>query len=237
MGAKIRGSSVIEDERRRVIENGEVSLISKLIFDGVDLKGCDRYGFTALHWAVQPKGDVNNAKILLDSQTNDVNCSDNKGRTALHLACLKGHLDMVNFLIQRGADVDAVDGDGTTPILYAVIENYPDIVLMLVENGCNVNVSDEDGNIPLHWAVDQGDINLVHALFRSKIIDVDFTDEKCEKNTALHLAAQNGYEAIAKYLIENAANLDALNEDGKTPLQVATERGHKATCDLIREKM
>ena len=54
--------------------------------------------------------------------------------------------------------------------------------------------------------------------------------------TALHWAAENGYEAMAKYLIENAANLDALNEDDETPLQIATKRGHKATCNQLKKK-
>ena len=223
-------------KRRGVIKDyNEVPLIPKLISEGVELKARDRYGFTALHWAAQ-EGNFDSVKALLDSQTNVVNSSDNKGLTALHLACLNGHLDVVNILIERGANVDAVDNDGTTPILYAVMENYLDIVLMLAENGCNMNVSDEDGNTPLHWAVEDDNIDIVRALFQSKTFDVNFTDEKCLKNTALHLAAENGYEAMAKYLIENAANLDALNEDDETPLQIATKRGHKATCNQLKKK-
>ena len=233
---KIRRSSVIEDERRRVIEDGEVPLIPKLIIEGVNLKGSDSFGCTALHWAAQ-RGDVNIAKILLDSQTNDVNCIDDEGKTPLHFSVIVGHLDMVKFLIERGADVDAVAGDGTTPIFHAVMEYSPEFILTLAEYDCKMNVSDEYGSTPLHRAVETGDINVVCALFKSKTIDVDFTNAKCRKNTALHLAAEKDYDEIANYLIDNGANLEALNEDGETPLQVATKRRHKATCDLIREKM
>ena len=224
-------SSFAKIKRRRVIEDDEVSLVLKLISDGINLKGCDQYGFTALHCAVR-KDDVDKVKILLDSETNNVNCSDDDGWIALHYACLNGYLNMVNFLIERGANVDAVASDGTTPIFCAVIERYPDIVLMLAKNGCKVNVSDEDGNIPLHWAVEDANIDIVRALFESRKTMVNFTTAK-SKETALHLAVKNGYEAIAKCLIDKRARLDALNEDGETLLQVARKKDYKAMCDFL----
>ena len=220
-------------EWRKVIENGDVSQILKLISDGVDLKGYYD-GFTVLHWAVL-KNNVEIAKILLDSQINDVNCysSDNESDTPLHLACLECDLDMVKFLLERGANVDAVNRSGQTPIFYAVMRRCLKIVSVLVECGCDVNVIDESGYTPLRWAVDVNSIDVVRELFKSKTIDANLNDEKSE-NTVLHLATLNGSQKMAKYLIKKKVKLDALNEDNETPLQVAMKRNYTAIAELIK---
>ena len=230
----MEGSVFAKVDRKRVIEDGNVSEVSKLISDGVDLKGCDCHGFTALHWTVQ-KGDVDIAKILLDSQTNDVNCSDLQGQTVLHLACSAGHLEMVNFLLERGANVDAVDDDGWTPIFYAITEDYLKIVSVLIKYDCDVNVIDKQGYSPLLCAVVLNNIDVVRELLKLKTTDVNLTDEKFRKNTALHVAAQNGYKDIVEYLIKNEVKLDALNENNETPLQVAMKKGYTAIGDLISQ--
>ena len=51
--------------------------------------------------------------------------------------------------------------------------------------------------------------------------------------TPLHLAANDGYLEICKFLIEN---LDDLNPytNGKTPIYFANERNHRAIVSLLR---
>ena len=41
----------------------------------------------------------------------------------LHWACDRGHLDVVKFLINRGADVNVQDGDLQTPLHYGKINS------------------------------------------------------------------------------------------------------------------
>ena len=196
-------SNLVKMEESRVTEDGNESQKLKRISDRFDLKDLNYFGFTKLHWAAR-KGDVNTAKLLLESQTNDVNCRDSEGRTPLYFACIMENLDMVNFLIESGTNVD-------------------------------VNASDNDGNTPLHEAVFHWSTDIVRALLKSKTIEVDRTN--CKKDTALHFAAANGIKKIAEYLIENGANVYALNEDGETPLQVAASRKEKAMCDFLGKKM
>ena len=51
-------------------------------------------------------------KLLVTEFRADVNFKDNHA-TPLHYACSNGNLDIIKFLIERGADVSAKDGDGT----------------------------------------------------------------------------------------------------------------------------
>ncbi|CZR70159.1 uncharacterized protein PAC_20060 [Phialocephala subalpina] len=51
-------------------------------------------------------------------------------------------------------------------------------------------------------------------------------------NTALHLAAQAGKEAVLRELVDGGANIDAQNKDGNTALHLAAQAGEEA---VLRE--
>ena len=60
--------------------------------------------------------------------------------------------------------------------------------------------------------------------------------------TALHMACQEGHDAIAVMLLRKGAKIDATDDDGVTPLMLACEGGHSAVvkmllkerCDVMR---
>ncbi len=47
------------------------------------------------------------------------------------------------------------------------------------------------------------------------------------------MCAHGGYLAIAKLRLEHGADLDILDDDGETPLQIATMRGHSELVILF----
>ena len=53
--------------------------------------------------------------------------------------------------------------------------------------------------------------------------------------TPLHYAAANGHKEIAELLIEKGADLNAKDEDGGTPLDVAIQFKELETVDLLRK--
>lgn len=58
-----------------------------------------------------------NSRQLLDAV-------DNKGRTALHFASVRGHTKCVEFLLQSGTNVDTRDSDGRTALFEAAAGGY-----------------------------------------------------------------------------------------------------------------
>ncbi|MBC8352814.1 MAG: ankyrin repeat domain-containing protein [Planctomycetes bacterium] len=84
------------------------------------------------------KGDLEETKKLLRRGVRRINeRQPGSGGTALSAASLHGHLEMVKYLIERGANVEATNRDGNTPLLVAAFMCRSEIVQLLLENGAS----------------------------------------------------------------------------------------------------
>ncbi|KIJ05104.1 hypothetical protein PAXINDRAFT_33147, partial [Paxillus involutus ATCC 200175] len=63
----------------------------------------------------------------------DVNMQDIHSRTPLHLACSKGHLNIVELLVQNGANLNVQDNYFSTPLHLACSKGHLNIVELLVQ--------------------------------------------------------------------------------------------------------
>ena len=64
-------------------------------------------------------------------------------------AACGGHLDVVKFLIDKGADVKAKDNTGRTALTYAALRGNLDVVKFLIEKGLDVKARDKVGRTVL----------------------------------------------------------------------------------------
>jgi ankyrin repeat protein len=53
--------------------------------------------------------------------------------------------------------------------------------------------------------------------------------------TALHEAAGHGREEVVRVLLKRGANVGSKDYEGRTPFQLASVGGHKATVKLLSE--
>lgn len=79
----------------------------------------------------------------------DVNARQKDGKTLLHYAANRGHLDVAALLLQKGAHIDSQDNDGKTPLHEAMAYSRFPVARLLLEKGANVNLKDNDGDTPL----------------------------------------------------------------------------------------
>ncbi|PON81239.1 Notch [Trema orientale] len=93
------------------------------------------------------EGEVDNLLKCIESGV-PVNLKDSEGRTPLHWAVDRGHLNMSELLVSRNADVNAKDNEGQTPLHYAAMCEREAIAEYLVKQDADLNVKDNDGNTP-----------------------------------------------------------------------------------------
>ncbi|KAJ3763058.1 ankyrin repeat-containing domain protein [Lentinula raphanica] len=77
-------------------------------------------------------GDLNKLETLVSLDPDvDLNALDEFGYTSLHLACDRGSVDIVRFLVSKGVDTSIKDPDGMTPLELAQTAGHAEIVQLL----------------------------------------------------------------------------------------------------------
>jgi len=160
----------------------------------------------------------------------DVNavCDDGFGSTPLIQACFKKHKDIVKYLISKGANVNAKLSTGQTALMLAIPS--VEIVKLLIENGADVNAKDRDGETALIESADF-DYEIVKMLIK-KGVDIDAKNNK-GVTALMNACTYFSNEKVVKILLNNKANVNAIDNYGRSALIEASITGNKAIVKLL----
>jgi ankyrin repeat protein len=125
------------------------------------------------------------------------------GRTAVHLAALSGHSDMVPRLLAEGLEVNHQDSSGATPLLLAARQGNFTVASQLLTAQANPSVSDKGYHTPLHAASANGYLDIVRLLLRH---GAKIDAKNGRRNTPLHLALENNHADIALVLLQECSH-------------------------------
>ncbi|KAG6843524.1 hypothetical protein H0H87_003490, partial [Tephrocybe sp. NHM501043] len=147
--------------------------------------------------------------------------------TPLNTATQEGHLEMVEYLLEKGSSIDAASKarvcamQGTahgvclgkyvgTPLHTASSGGNLKVVKHLLENGASVNATAKYVGTPLHAAATGGNLKVVKYL-----LEIGASVDAAAKyvGTPLHAAASGGNLKVVKHLLENGASMDAAGKD------------------------
>ena len=207
-----------------------VRVAQVLLEHGADINSRGTMEWSPLHIALGTS-NLEMAQWLLDHGA-DCGASDEDGNTPLHMAATNGLIAHVRMLIERNADISARASDGRTPLHGAANNGHLDITRLLIELGTDVNAQANDGRTPLYVATNFGHSDIMRLLLEHGA-DVD-AQVKGRKNwAALHQASAWGKSQVVRVLLEHGANVDIEDADGKTPSQLAAEKGRLEVVELL----
>lgn len=149
---------------------------------------------------------------------------DSTGCSPLHLAAAKGHVDVVEELLRADAEVCLVrNSDGRNALHMAAIKGRAVVMsaMVRVKPECTQLLTDR-GETCLHLCVKWNRLEELKFLAEFMGRNGEFLNWKvCEGNSALHIAiAKKNIEIINHLLALNALEVNALNKNGLTPMDV-----------------
>lgn len=153
-----------------------------------------------LFLAVEQMDFCNCVSLLLDG-ANPMVQNDQDGKTAIHIAAMKGDIPILEFLLDHPkSDMNVKDDNDNTPISCAMQEGKNKIVQYLLDRGADHKIPNKEKKTLLHICGEKGNKLLVKHLIEKLNDDLSLCTTSQE--TVLHFAASNQHLDVVKYLIE-----------------------------------
>ncbi|MDR2941930.1 MAG: ankyrin repeat domain-containing protein [Treponema sp.] len=238
------------------------STIKALLDNRANIKATDSQGYNLLHSAV--RWNAVDAASFLIANGIDIDAHTLSGDTALHIAVSLGLTDIYSLLISKGANLEVRNIDGNTPFMEAVRTGLMPIIEKLASNGADPNTRNIRGDTPLHIAVTMERQDIVTQLLRMRaniharntlnktpfqlalgvspqMTSVLLTKDRVSApddigNSVLHIALrERSSTEIIKAIINRGGRINAVDNNGKTPLRIAVDLGLLEQAKLLAD--
>ena len=217
--------------------NPSISDIDKKIDKGLDIAQLNGFAFDAVSYALIEKVDNETIKHLLSKEGNGANKLTHDGRTYIFWAVYKDNLELMNYLVEKGAKTDVIDSHGYSVLNFAAVTGQTNTKLydFLIKHGANPEAEkNHDGaNALLLVAPFLKDENLV-SYFLSQNGDINTSD--IDGNGIFNYAAKGGNLKMLQWLIDKGVPYKNLNAKGGNAMIFASQgrRGKENTLEVYK---
>ncbi|MDP0562568.1 MAG: ankyrin repeat domain-containing protein [Candidatus Endonucleobacter sp. (ex Gigantidas childressi)] len=217
---------------------GSLDMAKFLLKNGAETESMDAKGNTPLIYAAY-YGNLDLVKFLFDQNAN-INARSGLGKNILHMAVIKGHKNVVEFLLGKGFSIDDQTRAGHTAFQLACLTGHKEIAEYLLEKKATFDDNSLTASLQLVCSTKMQ--HMVEYLLKigakldGVLSDGSFCGDQ-KMPPPLHMAAiAYDTEEIFEYLLEQGANVDILDKDGKSALIKAAVAGSKAKVKLLLGK-
>jgi ankyrin repeat protein len=222
--------AIARDERRKTrnytplmlaASGGHAEAISLLLDAGADIDASD---------IVDP--DDKQIPILISDDYESLTAMGLLlGVTPLMLAASKGHINVVQILIDRQANLQLRDCFERDALCLACIKGHLEVVRVLIQAGVSVNQRDIEGDTPLLMALSNQHKKLAQSLIES---GADVNTQNNDGRTPLMTAAEyKSYFSILQMLVERGADVNAVSQEGDTAMALADLFDNHKAIELL----
>ncbi|MFK7953267.1 MAG: ankyrin repeat domain-containing protein [Ekhidna sp.] len=143
------------------VREGNYAKAEKLLKKGVSANMLDGLESPLIHVTAE-KGDVQMLKLLTDNGA-DLSIMNRVGQSAVTIAARFGHVDIVDFLIEKGVSPNlAGDEYNLTPLIGTAVNGSIEIADILIKAGADLDVLDVVNQSPaMFWAMMYGNEDFV----------------------------------------------------------------------------
>lgn len=189
-------------------------------------------------------GDAARVRALLVAAPELVDATGPYGKTALHLAAEKDHVEVARVLLAHGARLDLETTWEMTPLEWAANLGSQRVADLLLAEGAVLDLWSAAGlgrlaDVQAFWDAAG---RLSPAAFKRRYrrepdgswaADTEDQDESELVAQSFAIACRNGHTAVARLLREHGAELDVRAFWGGTPLHWAAANGHLETVRYL----
>ena len=179
-----------------------VATVQAEITKGSNPAELNRTSFDPVVLAINAQAPTDVIKFLLDQKGNEPNKLTHDGRTYLFWCAVRGNMDVVEYLISKGANVNIMDSHSTTAISFAASASQPNTKIYdaLIKGGADVKQKSQEGASLLLLAIANDKDFALTNYFVAK--GLSLKDVDAAGNTAFNYVAKTGNIDLMKALIE-----------------------------------
>lgn len=154
----------------------------------------------------------------------------NDDRTELMKAASSKNFNKLNRLVRSGININVQDKEGMTALMYAIQSDDIDGFNLLINSNANIDLLDTRNTNALIMASSGGNLKMLKSLLE---IGADPNVQYNQRDfTLLMDASFDGDVERVNLLIDNGANVNAVDTEGLSSISYAVREGH--TSSVIR---
>lgn len=203
--------------------NPSIADIEKDITDGNNITALTSAMFDPVCYALMEKTDNATIKYLLSKEGNEVDKLTHDGRTYIFWAAYRNNLEMMQYLVEKGAKANIEDSHGYSVMNFAAVtgQTNPALYDFLLANKADIQSKNHNGaNALLLVAPFAKNYELIQ-YFVDKGISLSSQDNY--GNGLFHYAVKGGEISLLKDLVSKGIDFNTKNKNGGNAILMASQ--------------